>query len=530
MSRKFSTVFFVIFCFFVSVSAYATPSYRLVDLGLQESDQSEAVAVNDNGQVAGSYWMFGKKYYFLWEEDNGITLIDLPEFTNISVLNNAGQIAGNYKDAAGKDRGFIWDLQSGFSDIDTLGGSFTRVYGMNDLGQIVGESESSSLSFVDKLNEQHAFLWQDGSMTDLGAISGDLGVIGDRSKATSINNQGQIIGTSNYLIVHKRKFLRKNNHAVIWRNGVLEEIDNALDSDCNASATSINDLGIATFWHEKYGHFAVNIAEKNRILFSINNFSQPFKITNTNDIFVMHELLPGIPAFYLGFLKDSDSKEYCFDGDSYAYVYFQNSVESQIPWKQNSFVGHGFNNKRLIVGSAANIFGERHAVLLVPEESEITVEYYQDHNDDRTSIDESESSELFNESPNESGSILENEQKTLLGPMIADKQGGATDEFNASVKKALENGSDPNDDSRNRHRPLQLAISRGYERVALMLIEYGADVNYRDNSSLDSIHAAINQGQFKIAKALIDRGVYFNRTGTDSSYNYANWYKFMFSY
>ncbi len=53
---------------FITVSLYASPKYKLVDLGLQESDQSEAVAVNDHGQVIGSYWMFGDKYYFIWTE------------------------------------------------------------------------------------------------------------------------------------------------------------------------------------------------------------------------------------------------------------------------------------------------------------------------------------------------------------------------------------------------------------------------------------------------------------------------------
>ena len=134
---------------FINVSVFASPMYKLIDLGLQESDQSEAVAVNDKGVVAGAYWMFGEKHYFLWEEKSGIRLIDLPETAEIVVLNNAGQIAGNYKDSSGKDRGFIWDQCCGFFDIGTLGGSFTRVYDMNDRGQIVGESESSRSSLVD---------------------------------------------------------------------------------------------------------------------------------------------------------------------------------------------------------------------------------------------------------------------------------------------------------------------------------------------------------------------------------------------
>lgn len=358
-----SFITFTVLCFLFSASAYAIdPTYKLVDLGLQESDASEAVAINDNGQVIGSYSMFGNKYYFCWTEQDGITLIDLPDTAVVRVLNNAGQIAGNYKDLSGKDRGFIWDIESGWNDIGTLGGGFTKIYDMNDLGQIVGESESSNISFVDGRPEQHAFLLQDGLMTDLGALSGDLGFLGDRSVATSINNHGQIIGTSNSLIAHKVKLLRKNNHAVVWQNGVIEEIDRALESQYSAVATSINNLGIATFGDNKNGYYAVDLAEKNKILFFINNFSNPFEITDSKDIFVIHEG----PSIYLGFLQGSDSKEYCFDDKFYDYVYLQNSFESPIHWKPNSFVGTCFNNNRMIVGIAQNIYGERHGVLLKP--------------------------------------------------------------------------------------------------------------------------------------------------------------------
>lgn len=61
----------ICFCAFNSLTYAETPKYRLVDLGLQESDQSEALAINDNGLIAGTYQMLGEKYYFLWQEKNG---------------------------------------------------------------------------------------------------------------------------------------------------------------------------------------------------------------------------------------------------------------------------------------------------------------------------------------------------------------------------------------------------------------------------------------------------------------------------
>ncbi len=123
--------------------------------------------------------------------------------------------------------------------------------------------------------------------------------------------------------------------------------------------------------------------------------------------------------------------------------------------------------------------------------------------------------------------IEEIKEKILLGPLIADYRGGIK-QLVELVKNALEAGSDVNDDSRNGHRPLQLAIRQGYSEVAFLLIESGADLNYRDKSWLDPIHIAINYGQFEVAKLLIKKGVYFPSFNPDLSYNYANWYKFRF--
>ena len=73
------------------------------------------------------------------------------------------------------------------------GGHYSDPAAINDRGQVVGVS--------DKYNVEHAFLWQHGKMTDLGAIGNPF----------DINNSGEIVGTVYVKGAPK--------HAYLWRHG-----------------------------------------------------------------------------------------------------------------------------------------------------------------------------------------------------------------------------------------------------------------------------------------------------------------------
>src|SRR5260370_37084392 len=69
-------------------------------------------------------------------------------------------------------------------DLGTLGGNRSFAFGINNRGQIVGESITASGS-------GHAFLFENGAMVDLGTLPG-----GSFSKASGINDRGQVVGSS----------------------------------------------------------------------------------------------------------------------------------------------------------------------------------------------------------------------------------------------------------------------------------------------------------------------------------------------
>ena len=74
----------------------------------------------------------------------------------------------------------------GLTDLGTLGGTNSRAEGVNDAGQVVGSADTSA-------ELQHAFVWEDGVMTDLNdLLPPDSGWV--LTRAVNINEAGQIVG------------------------------------------------------------------------------------------------------------------------------------------------------------------------------------------------------------------------------------------------------------------------------------------------------------------------------------------------
>jgi probable HAF family extracellular repeat protein len=151
------------------------------DLGtLPGGDYSSAFAINDSGVVVGSSNTSTSMHAFSWTTSQGLQDLGTLPGTNASsafAINNQGQIVGSSGDHAA-----LWSGGS-IQDLGTLGGATSEAHGINNLGAIVGVSDTSS--------GPHAFLWQNGAMQDLGLLSGDTS-----SRADHINDNGTVVGAS----------------------------------------------------------------------------------------------------------------------------------------------------------------------------------------------------------------------------------------------------------------------------------------------------------------------------------------------
>jgi probable HAF family extracellular repeat protein len=167
---------------------------------------------------------------------DGYTPVQLesPGFAFAFGINNHGQVVGRATMPSGETHAALWD-RGRLVDLGTLpGGTYSEAYAINDVAQVVGWSMTDQSTCTAFDGCWHAFLWEDGTMTDLGGLDPRF-----QSYAYSINNRGQISGTSataDYPFGYFR--------AVTWLRGEL--IDLGLpESATDAFAFGINARGTA---------------------------------------------------------------------------------------------------------------------------------------------------------------------------------------------------------------------------------------------------------------------------------------------
>lgn len=87
----------------------------------------------------------------------------------------------------------------------------------------------------------------------------------------------------------------------------------------------------------------------------------------------------------------------------------------------------------------------------------------------------------------------------------------------STVKWLLENGANPNIGSRNEMKvnPIHSAVAARSIGITKLLIEFGANVNVKQNGGWTPLHQAASHGQIEIIELLITSGADINLTSDD---------------
>ena len=193
------------------------------DLGTLEGGQSEGLAINFFGDVVGKSSAgggFGGTDAFVYTNAGGMVKIASGVASDI---NDAGQVAGWQGGSAFRWQGGV------LTDLGVLPGfSFTTAYGINDVGQVVGNAINATLT------TQHVYRFTDGIGFE------DLGGEGDENLLYRINNLGQSVGEGRPLSGPVRGMIHSDA-------GGLQALNDLITSPGTwwvSFATDINDSGV----------------------------------------------------------------------------------------------------------------------------------------------------------------------------------------------------------------------------------------------------------------------------------------------
>ena len=200
------------------------------------NSKGEIVGASETAEIDPQFFGLHQVHAVLWRHGR---MIDLGSLGGHQVaafgINDRGQIVGNSTNTTPdpycffgtvQNRMFLWE-NGQMRDIGTLGGNCAGpgIVPINDRGQVVGNSTTtSSANPLTGFPTTDPFLWEEETgMRDLGTLGGGFGT------ASAMNSRGQIIGQSSIASDPGACNGFPDNddlncHAFLWDNGSLVDL------------------------------------------------------------------------------------------------------------------------------------------------------------------------------------------------------------------------------------------------------------------------------------------------------------------
>lgn len=219
---------------------WTSPTATPITLSPLAGGGSGANAINDAGAAVGASGVDAlHDHATLWQGNSVKDLGILPGYRSSEAIaiNNAGVAVGVGVSATAVDiennpieHAFLFSNGT-VTDLGTLGGGSSSVAtGINSAGQIVGWSNIPSYNNP----PTHATLWNDNVPTDLGTLGGN------NSVAMAINSSGVIVGEADLASLNIAN--QPITHATMWKDGVATDLG-VLESGTLSNAYAINSSG-----------------------------------------------------------------------------------------------------------------------------------------------------------------------------------------------------------------------------------------------------------------------------------------------
>lgn len=340
------------FCFSLNLSA---AHFTIQDLGTLSTEQSLASGINENNCIAGKVTNEGVHSDFIWDEANGLTLLDHKTTFHVPLINNQGVLAGifyyktefwfsgnktskhiylRYPDGSFKDIDFpsnwkntlfIYDWQT-FSLYEKEIG----IIGFNDKEQLLLCNSS------DRAKATEYAIWEKGKFNYFDKETLD--------KAYAINNQGIILG---------RKWINENGKAIPML--VLFDRDNnsyiEIMRDVNIGSQLLNDLSeVAVIQGVKVDNFKGYYWSAEKGLMALDFL--PLAINNRNQ-------MTGLKLF------ENEAVPVFWEQGNFINLCEDLKIgESETLWTNIKQIS-GINDKGRIVGRG-EFEGNTHSFMLIP--------------------------------------------------------------------------------------------------------------------------------------------------------------------